>query len=160
MSRVYVTSDWHLGHEAVLRFRPRFKSVQEHDDHIITNMQKVIRPGDKLYILGDIAFTREAFQRVKQIYCNKVLILGNHDTEVLDILDMIRPFQEIHSYVRYKRAELTHIPIHPSELRHDLNIHGHIHNKVIDDPRYYNVCVEQTDYLPVPIKEILGESKS
>ena len=51
---------------------------------------------------------------------------------------------------------LTHIPIHPGQLnRFDANIHGHIHDRKIDDKRYVNVSVEQINYTPISLDEVL-----
>jgi hypothetical protein len=46
---------------------------------------------------------------------------------------------------------VTHIPVHTSEVedRWKGNIHGHLHDKIIDDSRYVNVSCEQTGYTPV-----------
>jgi calcineurin-like phosphoesterase family protein len=30
-----------------------------------------------------------------------------------------------------------------------VNVHGHIHARRINDPRYINICVEQINYTPV-----------
>ena len=50
----------------------------------------------------------------------------------------------------------SHIPIHPLELhRFKLNVHGHMHQNVLDDPRYLNVCMERTNFTPVDFEYIL-----
>ena len=48
---------------------------------------------------------------------------------------------------------LTHVPVHYSglEFKVSKNVHGHIHEKNIDDERYINVSVEQINYTPVHI---------
>jgi calcineurin-like phosphoesterase family protein len=66
--------------------------------------------------------------------------------------------------VQYKGVILTHCPIHPSELeyRFPLNIHGHIHDKVvvldywtnIPDQRYICVSCERIDYTPKTLDEL------
>ena len=52
---------------------------------------------------------------------------------------------------------LTHCPIHPNELdyRVSFNIHGHVHENSIKDKRYINVCMENVDYTPRSIKELI-----
>ena len=58
--------------------------------------------------------------------------------------------------VKYKDCVLTHIPVHPSQFpRFRLNIHGHLHLKVIADTRYINVSCEQVNYTPVLLKNII-----
>jgi calcineurin-like phosphoesterase family protein len=52
---------------------------------------------------------------------------------------------------------MTHIPVHPSQFpRFRANIHGHLHHKVIADPRYINVSVERTGLRPVLIDALLA----
>lgn len=65
----------------------------------------------------------------------------------------------LHSLVRYKGVWLSHAPLHPDELRGKYCCHGHTHNHCIDDPRYYNVCVDQTDMKPVLFQDVLAELK-
>ena len=52
---VWFTSDLHLGHNKPFLYEPRgFKNIQEHDNAIIENWNKIIRPNDKVYVLGDL----------------------------------------------------------------------------------------------------------
>ena len=65
---------------------------------------------------------------------------------------------------------LSHIPLHPQQLyRFGANVHGHLHsNRVtyndpamgeIIDPRYFSVCVEQTDFRPILFEEVVKRIK-
>lgn len=164
MSRTYFSSDWHLGHKNILKWRTQFKSVDEHDDVIIENHKKVITKRDILVVLGDVAFTKEALFRVAEIPAiKKVLILGNHDTENrggITMSDLLLVFDEVHAMKKgsYQGTGfwLTHCPMHHSELRgKPFNIHGHTHSSVIDDPRYINVCLEQTNFGPMWVEDLL-----
>jgi calcineurin-like phosphoesterase family protein len=50
---------------------------------------------------------------------------------------------------------LTHIPVHPSQLRRGvLNVHGHLHARTINDPRYVCVSLEQTGFRPVRLDQL------
>lgn len=158
MSVVYITSDLHLGHKSITRFRTEFSSQKEHEDCILNGILSTVRPRDVLYILGDCAFNQEGLNLLKAVPCRMRLILGNHDTDrSLNIKDWVGSgvFEEIHSLWKYKKAWLSHAPIHPQELRGRINIHGHVHQATIDDPRYVNVCVENTGYKPVNYQEII-----
>lgn len=158
MSTNYFISDPHLGHEHVIKFRTQFSSSQEHDDHILEQCKERLRKQDKLYINGDVAFNYEALQKIKEIKGTKILILGNHDTEWkkrgYTFKDLLEVFDDVQSMVKWHEFWLTHCPIHPDELRGKYNIHGHIHNHVIDDPRYLNICMEHIDYRPISLEEI------
>lgn len=154
MSRVYHTADWHLGHKAILKYRPQFTSVEEHNDTIINNYLATIRPRDTVYFHGDIIFDEQYLETVKALPGNKILILGNHCTDFLKTEDYIGVFQRIVSLTTKKHAWLSHAPIHPAELRGKFNIHGHVHAQTLSDCRYYNVSLENTDYYPISREEI------
>ena len=62
-------------------------------------------------------------------------------------------FDDVMGGFSYKGVWLTHIPIHPDELRGRPNIHGHTHNHIINDNRYLNVCMEQINYRPLEFTE-------
>jgi calcineurin-like phosphoesterase family protein len=61
-----------------------------------------------------------------------------------------------------KEFILTHCPIHPSQLeyRYKYNIHGHVHENSINDPRYINVSAEVIDYTPKTLEELLQLNKN
>lgn len=162
MSRIMISSDLHLGHSNILKFREGFSSVEEHNEIIFDNLASNIHKRDSLILLGDVAFSAYWNQRIKEINCvKKTLILGNHDTDRhLNMNDLLDVYDSIHSLTVKNKSWLSHCPIHPQEFRNkEFNIHGHLHAKIIDDPRYINVCVEQTDFKPVNLQILLKEHR-
>ena len=159
MSRVYHTSDWHIGHDGVCRFRPIFKSDEEHDECILDNFNDTITSKDTVYIHGDAIFDKRHIDIVKKLPGHKHLILGNHCLENKKnrptLLDLYQVFESITSVVNKRGTWMTHIPIHPDELRGKYCIHGHTHYHVIDDDRYFNVCLEHTDWKPILREQLL-----
>lgn len=165
----YFMSDPHFGHKNILKFsRSEFETVLEHNEHIVDQVNNTVHPTkDKLFILGDIAFSSEYFW-LASINCqNIVIILGNHDYP-----NKIASIQKFRSDAKLGgalgltlkdgqnriEAILTHIPVHPSQLkdkegfgRYDVNIHGHLHQYSIEnDPRYVNVSMEHLyNYKPI-----------
>jgi calcineurin-like phosphoesterase family protein len=88
---------------------------------------------------------------------DKRIILGNHDTDrKVPIEQFVLAFDQVHGLVSYKDAWLSHPPIHPVELRGKFNIHGHVHQHSVPDPRYFNACPEVNDYKPVLYQEIIA----
>ena len=61
MSETYFIADLHLGHKNIIRFdstrehRP-FATIEEHDAELIRRWNAVVRPVDKVWVLGDVAF--------------------------------------------------------------------------------------------------------
>ena len=155
MSKVFFTSDWHFGHKAILKYRD-FNSIEEHNKTFIDNFNKVVKKRDTVFFLGDIAFTRESLELLKELnFCKKILYLGNHDT--LDVLLYREYFDEVHALRSYKNFWVTHCPIHPSELRNRIGcIHGHLHNMHLpgNKEKYFDVSPEKHNFELVDFEEI------
>jgi calcineurin-like phosphoesterase family protein len=124
-----------------------------------------INPNDNLWILGDVCFCKESFVKHVLPIANKVnlsTILGNHDGErryAPTILDYINAGINVYGLAKYKTTNdsfiLSHCPVHPAELRGNLNLHGHVHLETINDQRYINCCCEVVDFIPKTINELL-----
>lgn len=78
----WFTSDWHLGHENIIKYCDRpFVSIQQMDDSIISHANRLLTADDELWILGDIAMgpIEQSLARYSELNANLVLVLGNHD---------------------------------------------------------------------------------
>lgn len=156
-ANVWFTSDWHFGHVGTAVTHRGFSSVEEHDAHIVERLNRVVRKKDKLFVLGDIAWNKDALSVLPHINCkNKELIIGNHDQ--YSTRGYLRYFTKVHGFRKYNNMWLSHCPIHPQEMyRCVVNIHGHIHNGAATPPLpfpYINVNVDFNNYNPVNLEEI------
>lgn len=158
MNTLWVTSDWHLGHRNILRYRSQFSSIEEHDEFIVQNYLRKVHNRDTVWFLGDIALSSAGLQKVAALPGYKRLVLGNHDTDRhLSVKDYAPIFTGgIFSLVRLNTFWLSHAPIHPDELRGKRNVHGHTHTRNINDLRYFNVSLENTNYSPIKLQDIRG----
>jgi len=82
--KIYVSSDFHLGHQREFVWKDRgYSSVQEHDDGVIKNVNETVRPNDILFFLGDFCLntTVEQFNAyLDRIQCQNIYALwGNHN---------------------------------------------------------------------------------
>lgn len=179
MANIWVTSDSHFGYSNIIKYCDRpFKDVKEMDECLTDNWNETVKPGDKVYHLGDVYFPKGKSPEYwgwffSRLNGSKRLILGNHDDGKDKIL--YNTFNKIMVWRMFPEMGLllTHIPVHPRSLgilvseRHDLeegscgdnirqltNIHGHIHQNDAYSNRYINVCVEKTKYKPVNIEEL------
>jgi len=155
MANVWFISDIHAGHNNIHKYRTQFESEEHHFDVVKENYHKVVGKRDKVFFLGDIAFTQERLEDIGKWagYC-KVLIAGNHCTDSVPIKEVVKNYDEVYSLKKYKEFWLSHFPLHPDELRGKYNVHGHGHFHKIDDQRYLNVCLEWTDYFPIDLNEV------
>lgn len=152
----YFISDLHLGHRNIMKFAQGFRygeTVEQHDAWLIDQINSVVRKRDILYILGDVAFGNENLEKLKKINGNKHLILGNHDK---GNMELYKPyFQCIYGMKKFRGFWLTHAPMHPQGTRNIFNIHGHVHQNTVPDPRYINVCVEVLNGVPLSYEQLL-----
>jgi calcineurin-like phosphoesterase family protein len=170
MSTVYVTADLHLGHNNIHKHRPEFSSAEEHHEIIFDNLASTVTKNDTLYLLGDVAFSKEWLARIANLKVkHKILIAGNHDLERgIHMRDLVETYDAVYALWTKRNFWLSHAPIHPQELRNKkANIHGHLHGNMVwadtkapteegfseIDQRYINVSLEHTDWKPIKLSE-------
>jgi calcineurin-like phosphoesterase family protein len=162
---IWVIADHHFGwFNGITKFkRPDgrpirdFKDVQEMNEYMIEQHNKVVKPQDHVYFLGDFSINQYGLLYAKRMNGHKRLVRGNHD--IFKTKKYIEVgFEEIYGVRVFSEHKmiLSHYPIHPSSLKNEWKcIHGHSHiNNMLDetgqpDKRYINVCVEQVNYTPV-----------
>lgn len=151
---VFVIADLHLGHEKLAVIRG-FSSADEHDNHIVNAWNEKVTKRDVVYVLGDVF----RLHRLPELKGTKKLALGNHDTK--NVNGYADHFSQVRSCFEFDSCLLTHIPVHPSQFsRWELNVHGHTHDKKINDLRYIPVSVEHTvNFAPMPLRSLLEERR-
>jgi len=172
---IWLISDTHFFHANILKFTDDegnlirgalFSSVEEMNQCMLDNWNSVVKPGDKVYHLGDVMMgDKTEFKKYwSKLNGSKRLIVGNHD----DIKWMAQNelFAKIHMWRMFTEFGLllTHVPIHESGLRRGaptdetapmlLNIHGHIHQNPSPTEHHRCVCVEHINYTPINIEEL------
>ena len=185
MPATFLTSDTHFGHAGVCRFlrndgvtklRP-WDTPEEMDEEMVKRWNERVRPKDKVYHLGDVVINRRALDIMSRLNGDKVLIRGNHD--IFKLEDYIKYFRDVRGYHVMSGMILSHIPVHEESIgRFGVNVHGHLHaNRVMRkaestmefmergvrswiDPRYHCVCVEQTDFAPILLEDMIKRIKA
>ena len=184
MKDIWVISDTHFGHSNILKFRDSntnrlirgdiFSNVNEMNDYMIEKWNSVVKPGDKVYHLGDVFFgSKEDFSILwPKLNGSKRLVVGNHDD--IKYLCYGGYFSKVSMWRLFSEFGLllTHVPVHSSNLKvyvdevyaeegdvesvqkQFLNVHGHIHQNPSPEGPYKNVSVEAIHYTPVNIEEI------
>lgn len=96
-AKVWFTSDWHFGHESILRFYPERRKhfgitdeefatnpgecVVKMDKMLIEKWNKTVKKCDTVYYLGDFCLSNKEYTEkiLQQLHGKKFLIWGNHD---------------------------------------------------------------------------------
>ena len=160
MADVWFSSDPHFSHNNIIKFtndkgeliRP-FATVHDMDEYIIERHNSVVKQTDKWYCLGDVGFNRASLERIlPRLNGHKRLILGNHDR--FDMRFYTQYFAKVmESWQPEREILFTHRPVllgdHDHHDKVKINVHGHVHQNTINDPRYLNLSMEAINYTPV-----------
>ena len=169
MPDIFFVSDTHFDHANFLKFKNddgsqirSFDDVEHMNEVMIERWNSVVRPQDKVYHLGDVTFKPNVYARIaKRLNGHKRLQLGNHDNG--SNLALTRWFERVSLWRIFKDENFvcTHIPIRVDQFRYkvEYNVHGHLHQNVIEDRQYVNVCVEQTNYTPLSMDQVKDRCK-
>ena len=164
MHKTFFLSDPHFSHANIITFKDKegklirpFNSIEEHDELIIENWNKIVRKVDRAYILGDVVIHRKALPILNRLNGRKKLVLGNHD--VFSTKDYLKYFEDVIAYRVYPNLGIifSHIPVYAGQLidRFKFNGHGHTHQNIIPDPRYINLCCEHINYTPISLDYLI-----
>jgi calcineurin-like phosphoesterase family protein len=171
MTDIWFISDTHFFHENILKFvdkdgvriRAEFASVDEMNWTMVERWNAVVKPQDKVWHLGDVAFKTtekadELDNLLGKLHGHKRMLVGNHDN--LKSQAIMRHFEKVELWKGFKAEGFTcsHIPLRLDSLRDGaVNVHGHTHQNLMSEPGYVNVCVEVRNYTPIHLDEIAKE---
>lgn len=162
----YYCSDLHLHHTFIAN-NLGYLDVNDYHEDLIKKWNAKISKRDVIYILGDITFETKKYEILGKLNGIKKVVFGNHDLGKRSYTEeLLKYVNTINGSIKKKIGEynvwLTHIPVHPMEFdyRIDFNVHGHIHQRIINDYRYINICLEQIGIVPITEDELLQKIKA
>jgi len=179
------TSDTHFSHANIIKYCDRpFSSVGHMNGEMLARWNRLVKPGDTVYHLGDLALgpIDESLSLTAALHGHRFLVPGNHDR--ISSLPEHRKHRD-RFVVAYERAGWTILPeVFEMEIggypvvvshypyagdSHDKDrftkvrpvdhglpvIHGHVHDTFVTSGRQFNVGVDVRGYQPVPETEII-----
>ena len=172
----YYTADLHFGHKGVIALDHRpFETVEVMDEAMISLWNQRVNHDDNVYILGDFCYRNEksAEWYLSQLKGHKHLVLGNHDTRLLDN-EIAMGYCDSIDRMMYvsdsgKEICLCHYPMSEwnGSYRGHLHFYGHIHDKRDKTWEYmnqrenaYNVGCMLYGYRPVRLNEIVKVNRT
>lgn len=159
--KTFFVADPHFGHKAVISYENRpYDNVEEMDEALIANWNRVVAKTDRVYLLGDLSFydNEKTGEIVHRLAGNKYLLLGNHDKRnVHTYYDM--GFHRVYDcpILLDEFWMLSHAPLYTNTNMPYANIYGHVHgNKQYTDYSKQSFCVsvERIDYTPIEFEAI------
>lgn len=175
MSKIFLSSDLHFGHDREFIFKPRgFETVSDMNETILKNWNDTISEEDEVYLLGDLMLgdNEKGIEFIKKLNGKIHVILGNHDTnsrkemylKCNNIVDICYANQ-----IKYKGYSfyLSHYPTLTGNLEGStslkqvvINLFGHTHqtnNFYNDIPYMYHVGVDSHNNTPILLDDIIED---
>lgn len=161
---VWFTSDQHYNHSKIISLMNRpFSSVEEMNDTLIYNHNQVVKPGDKVYHLGDFAWTTpDVF--LERLAGNHYLIKGNHDFRVkTDSFIWTKDTKQLE--IDGTIFWLSHYAHRVWPLSHKGSFHLYGHSHGMMDSLYGNwgrsmdVGVDNNNFRPIHYEEVIDKLK-
>lgn len=175
----FFTSDTHFGHANIIRFCNRpFQNVEEMNEVLIENWNKVVSKGDTVFHLGDFAFGGSSVWNsiIPRLNGHITLIIGNHDRKNLrqgymSYFDMVVPQLQIE--IEDNSIYLNHYPFlcYGGSYRGVWQLFGHVHSGPQADgldisrlrvllPTQYDVGVDNNNFTPISYREVKEKIES
>ena len=172
-AKVHFTSDTHFNHANIIGFCSRpFKNVEEMNETLIANWNRVVGVDDIVFHLGDFCLGGSAeWTNVLNRLNGKIyLIVGNHDIKNLRQSCYDR-FEEIvmqkHIEIGKQKIYLNHCPFlcYGGAYKDTWQLFGHVHtskNNTGKDasrlnmlfPTQYDVGVDNNNFTPVSFDQV------
>lgn len=167
---IYYTADPHFYYEPVLWDRP-FRSVEEMDRVLVGNWNRVVSPGDTVYLIGDVGYNNGHVpcRVLAQLNGIKHLVRGNHDTGFCDAPLLYRYFETVTDFTELDDGDahilLCHYPILYN--RGGYMIHGHLHGRgryfypiLRGLPRVMNAAMDLNGFQPVTLQQLIVNNRA
>lgn len=159
MSNVWFSSDWHGGHVNIVKGTSKwsdkeqcrnFNTIEEHDEVLSGNINRVVGINDHIYFLGDFSMggIDKIYNFRKMIECRNIhFIGGNHDHHIRKnavlktekgYINAQNLFVSYNELIEKKIGKQTFIMCHyPLRTWHKIGngsimVHGHCHGNIED----------------------------
>lgn len=141
MGNIWFTSDTHFNHQRILQDRPEFNSLEEMNETLIINWNERVKPGDRVYHLGDFALgnASDLLPILERLHGQIYLVRGNHE-KVAEHKLIVDRFVWVKDYLGLKIGDqkiyLCHYAFRTWNCMHhgSWHLHGHSHGSLEDLP--------------------------
>ena len=139
---VWIISDTHFGNKDIQKAFPNRPS----DEELIKSINQKVGKTGTLLLLGDVG----DIECAKQLKGYKVLICGNHDSNITSYREV---FDEVYTgaLIIGEKLILSHEPV---DVPWAMNLHGHDHQGT-KRKGHLNVCADVVGYTPINFNQLL-----
>jgi calcineurin-like phosphoesterase family protein len=162
---VFFTSDLHFDHANIIKYCNRpFSSVEEMRETLIKNYNKVVKPNDTVYNLGDVSM-KANYEQLAHFFSRlngaHIILRGNHDSDKhfieLAKNGIIQSYNEaIGASINGQYIWMSHYAHRVWNLSHrgSWHIYGHSHGSLPPYGLSYDVGVDGNNYAPVSFDQL------
>jgi len=180
LSTCWFTADEHIGHENIIKFCKRpFSNINEMKEKIISNHNEVVKPGDRVFHIGDMFWrtvpVKEALDIIYRLNGEHYYIYGNHD-EIFHKNEFLRKSfvwcKDVHNLnvSGYPNIFLFHYAcrVWNGSHRGSWHLFGHSHNNLTEiskgnskdeSPFSFDVGVDTHNFYPWSLEEVAEKMK-
>jgi len=180
---IWFTADLHLGHHNIIEYCQRpFSDVDAMNTALVDRWNSAVDPADTVYVVGDFALGKiaDTLPLASRLRGHKILVAGNHDrcwdgngkrSDGWTERYLTAGFEQVVQGqtcidIGEHPVRICHFPYRGDSLIHDRFtdcrpddkgdwlIHGHVHEKWVQQGRMINVGVDANDFRPVDIDTI------
>ena len=158
----FFTADEHYGHANIIEYCNRpFQSVQEMDDVLITNHNKIVTANDITVHIGDFCWASKQKdankQYISKLKGNHIFLAGSHD----------RWLPRSSRYIWKETIEGQLIVachyamrVWPNSHYNSWQVYGHSHGKLEPQGKQWDVGVDNNNFFPVSFEQLVEIMKS
>lgn len=176
LENTFITADHHFGHANIIQFCNRpFASIEEMDTTLIANWNKIVKPNNTVYHLGDFTLgdIDEAKKYLSQLN-GKIKILANewhHDRRwlagfdtIAHMVNILSPMVVLEVLSLGKNGHplaitLCHYPLAVWDRKHygSWHLHGHCHGncQYSADDYAIDIGVDCMNFYPISLANVL-----
>jgi len=178
---IFLTSDTHFSHNQQFIYESRgFTNVQDMNETIMENWNKIVPYDALIYHLGDMALNNldDAIKYIKNLNGKIIWLRGNHctDNKITKILEncpnVTMPNEMYATVLKYRKLTcyLSHYPTLTANYddkhfsQHVVNFHGHTHQQTNwlnpTNPFMYHVGMDSHNCTPIHIEEAISDIRN
>lgn len=166
---IHFTADTHFGHANIIKYCGRpFETKADHDNALVENWNKRVKPKDVVYHLGDFGFAKKGDDNNISYLCRVasklhgtiVLIKGNHDGPATQapLSSRFQVIKDVHVIKHQgERLFLSHYP-HRSwqhSFRGAIHLFGHVHGGLPPHGLSFDVGVDCWNFEPISFDMVM-----
>jgi calcineurin-like phosphoesterase family protein len=159
--KYWFSADHHNMHDNIRKYCGRpFKDIKEQEECLLDNHNSLVKPGDIVYLLGDISMTKEGVESIlSRMNGQKYFVLGNHDKKFINIIKKycVIVKELLDTKINNQKITCCHYMMATWNCSHfgSFQLFGHTHGTIQPFGLQHDVGVDNNNFKPIEFEEIV-----